>query len=301
MAHLREFPGELSKYEATRCKFAYRATLSITLEEKSTIEEVFWVYVQRLKNQVQQMDFSYLSAKEVHDIRTEIRVIRALIWLMTDKEEDTQLVKDLQIQDIQLKKLFKLFEYSRKLSVLRKSFKKTGVNDKYSQVVTKLIKKENHHIASKVKKRLKKEAILFGDGKDIKLEANIPMEMKLGVFKERLSKASINDIDTLHALRICNKKFKYLIEDGVLKLSEPKDLKILTGIHEQIGKLNDITENRLLLESLRTNNKLLLQKEESQTLESYYKVKEEKHIKKNQIPFVLHEEEMVLNVGLLFV
>ncbi len=50
------------------------------------------------------MDFSYLSAKEVHDIRTEIRVIRALIWLMTDKEEDTQLVKDLQIQDIQLKK-----------------------------------------------------------------------------------------------------------------------------------------------------------------------------------------------------
>ncbi len=107
------------------------------------------------------------------------------------------------------------------------------------------------------------------------------MEMKLGgVFKERLSKASINDIDTLHALRICNKKFKYLIEDGVLKLSEPKDLKILTGIHEQIGKLNDITENRLLLESLRTNNKLLLQKEESQTLESYYKVKEEKHIKK---------------------
>lgn len=78
--------------------------MSITLEEKSTIEEVFWVYVQRLKNQVQQMDFSYLSAKEVHDIRTEIRVIRALIWLMTDKEEDTQLVKDLQIQDIQLKK-----------------------------------------------------------------------------------------------------------------------------------------------------------------------------------------------------
>lgn len=150
--------------------------MSITLEEKSTIEEVFWVYVQRLKNQVQQMDFSYLSAKEVHDIRTEIRVIRALIWLMTDKEEDTQLVKDLQIQDIQLKKLFKLFEYSRKLSVLRKSFKKTGVNDKYSQVVTKLIKKENHHIASKVKKRLKKKKLfsLGGMEKTLSLKPIYP-------------------------------------------------------------------------------------------------------------------------------
>ena len=76
------------------------------------------------------------------------------------------------------------------------------------------------------------------------------IRLGLETYRHLALEASLEDMRSLHKLRICGKKLKYLTEAGILVFDNKKDYILLIAMHNTIGLLNDVSENRRLLKEL---------------------------------------------------
>lgn len=276
LAHMDEFPGEGSKYELARQKFALKQPFGVKLDSEMTLNGHYKSHMKFLQNCLKHLDYAYLTALEVHDVRTEIRTIRSMLWLIGNDTDEI-----ISIRGRQLKKIFKIFEQSRKYSVLKKSLKKAGIEKKNFHNLNVLIKKENRQIAVKVQKRLHKDEVLWGSKKLGDLtDVESRLIKKIDNYRSQSNKASKIDLDDLHELRIQGKRFKYMAEEGIIHLGDADDLRLISNLHDQIGKLNDIEENRRLLEYLEQERCMILSEDEKALMKAYYKMNEKRVTKK---------------------
>jgi len=274
LAHELEIGEYLPKYEQMRCEQAYKLFFKLVMKDLDEIDRIFQEKWSDLFCVLKSLDEQALDSKQVHTIRTEIRTLRAMIWML--KGYQSKGVKNL---DHFLKEVFIDLEQSRKLSVFRKSLKKAEASNKLMGQVSKLLQDENKKMIRKIRKRtLKWEKSV--DKVSIGLK-EIPQHEVLAIkhkiqedikkdYVSLLEKVSIKNLKSLHKLRIFGKKFLYLAESGVILFLDEHDGQLYSNIHRTVGGLNDIEENKKLLKIFMKEKSISLKKKEMDRLLIYY-------------------------------
>jgi len=147
LAHELEIGEYLPKYEQIRCEQAYKLFFKMVIKNLDEIDRIFQEKWAGLLRVLKSLDERALDGKLVHDIRTEIRTLRAMIWMLRGYQS-----KGVKTIDPLLKEVFIILEQSRKLSVFRKSLKKAEVSNTLIKEVSKLIQHENKKIIKKISK-----------------------------------------------------------------------------------------------------------------------------------------------------
>ncbi|VDN46995.1 conserved protein of unknown function [Petrocella atlantisensis] len=274
LAHELEIGEYLPKYEQMRCEQAYKLFFKIVMRDLDEIDRIFQEKWRDLFRVLKSLDEQALDSKQVHTIRTEIRTLRAMIWMLNGYQSKG--VKNLEHF---LKEVFIDLEQSRKLSVFRKSLKKAEASNKLIGQVSKLLQDENKKMIRKIRKRtLKREKSV--DKVNIGLKA-VPQHEALAIkykiqedlkkdYVSLLEKVSIKNLKSLHKLRIFGKKFLYLAESGVIIFLDEHDGQLYSNIHRTVGGLNDIEENKKLLKIFMKEKSISLKKKEMDRLLMYY-------------------------------
>ncbi|PKM56949.1 MAG: hypothetical protein CVU98_08635 [Firmicutes bacterium HGW-Firmicutes-3] len=274
LAHELEIGEYLPKYEQIRCEQAYKLFFKMVMMDLDAIDMIFQEKWAALVIVLKNLDEETLDGKQVHNIRTEIRTLRAMIWMLRGYQS-----KGVKRLDQFLKEVFIDLEQSRKLSVFRKSLKKAESSSKLIEQVTKLIQHENKKMIRKISKRiLKQEKVLYKE--NIGLKA-IPHQDALAIkykiqediksdYVSLLKTVSIKNLKSLHKLRIFGKKFLYLAESGIFSFLDEQDGQLYSNIHKTVGGLNDISENKNLLKFFMKKKSISLKKKEMERLLTYY-------------------------------
>lgn len=274
LAHELEIGEYLPKYEQMRCEQAYKLFFKLVMKDLDEIDRIFQEKWSDLLSVLKSLDEQVLDSKQVHTIRTEIRTLRAMIWML--KGYQSKGVKNL---DHFLKEVFIDLEQSRKLSVFRKSLKKAEASNKLIGQVSKLLQDENKKMIRKIRKRTIKQDKSI-DKVNIGLKA-VPQHEALAIkykiqedlkkdYVSLLEKVSIKNLKSLHKLRIFGKKFLYLAESGVILFLDERDGQLYGDIHRTVGGLNDIEENKKLLKIFMKEKSISLKKKEMDRLLMYY-------------------------------
>ncbi|MDF1615863.1 HD domain-containing protein [Petrocella sp. FN5] len=274
LAHKLEIGEYLPKYEQLRCEQAYKLFFKMVMKDFDEMDRIFKEKYVHLWSLLKDVDEESIDGKWVHNIRTEIRTLRAMIWLLKGYQS-----KDIKRLDAFLKEIFIDLELSRKLTVFRKSLKKAEMSPKFVKEVSNLIQDENKKMIKKIKKKLlgQEKAIQkvsFGL-KSMSHHEAIALKYKIQEDINRdyvflLKTVSIKDLKSLHKLRIFGKKFLYLAESGLVSFIDEDDGELYSNIHKTVGGLNDIRENKRLLKTLMKKKSISLKKKEMDRLLIYY-------------------------------
>jgi len=93
----------------------------------------------------------------------------------------------------------------------------------------------------------------------------------------------LDEMESLHQLRIYGKNFKDLIDNNVLTIGESFDLELINDLHMAIGRLHDIVENQKILSNYIKTNRINLNHKQELMITDFYEsrmVKEHKEIKR---------------------
>jgi putative nucleotidyltransferase with HDIG domain len=182
-----------------------------------------------------------LENVNVHETRTTIRTLRSFIRLL----DNTINYQYFEKFDKLLKKNFKSYEYSRKLSV----FKKELYNSLSIKILNKTIKKANSKIRNKIIKfQPKLENMISNFPQKIYININTVLKKQLSEYILTVNKVNQNDTTSLHRLRIKGKRIKFLMENNLVAY-DSRNLKVIQQLGKSIGDLNDIDENLQLLKN----------------------------------------------------
>jgi len=141
LAHKDEFQDGLPKYEKIRAEIARFSPMRIDFKSLDQAILIFNKQITEIVRILDTEDDSLITDIFVHDLRIAIRTIGAILTLVTTDESE----KYNQLQKV-LKKVFKLLEDSRKLTVFKKSLKKTGLSKSDYRFLKDLIEEENANI-----------------------------------------------------------------------------------------------------------------------------------------------------------
>ena len=204
----------------------------------------------------------YFDVNDVHQIRVTIRTIRSMIQILKNTT-DYKYFNDL---DKLLKNIFQSYEYSRKLSVFYPILNSSKLQNK----IKNNIDKENKNIKDKMDKETIKLKIMLNSFPDPTNE-NLDVVIKniLLEYIISINTVTFKDIESLHKLRIKGKMIKYLMELNLVEFNE-NHYNLLKVLHESIGNLNDIQENRILA----IDNKSKLTKKEYDSIKKQLKKSE---------------------------
>lgn len=243
LAHEDEFGEVISKYERVRIEDARLAPLIMALNDDKDLQKTLDKGLKKLNRHMKGLSKSGLTNKGVHQYRVQVRRIRALLWL---GDEDGVTGKGKALNKC-LKASFKDHGYVRQLAVFNRTLKRLSI----SKSIRKIIEKDMVINRRKVAKAIVGHRQSIGKAKIPKVSVrDEQLSTKLEDYRDKLRAADVRDMKGLHELRISGKKLKYLIEEGVVLVSEVKDYDRINDLHETIGQINDIYENRRLLPEL---------------------------------------------------
>jgi len=274
LAHELEIGEYLPKYECIRCEQAYKLFFKMVMKDLDEMDEIFQEKWDHLWVALKNMNEQSLDAKKVHTIRTEIRTLRAMIWILKGYQ-----FKGVKSIDEFLEEVFIDLEQSRKLSVFRKSLRKAESSNTLIMQVNKLVQIENKKMIRKIRKKMQHQEKIMNKisiglkaithHEALAIKHKIQEDIK-NDYIDLLEKVSINNLKSLHKLRIFGKKFLYLAESGIFSFLDEKDAELYGNIHRTVGGLNDIGENKKLLRTLIKKKSISLKKKEMDRVLTYY-------------------------------
>jgi len=269
LAHKDELQDELPRYERIRSEIARISPMRIDF---ASLEQAIFVFNKQMSEIIMMLDIEdegLLTGSCVHEFRIAIRSIRAVLTLVSDEE----LVRCNKLEKA-LKKIFKLFEDSRKLTVFQKSLKRAGLSKSDYSFLKVLIERENAKIILGFRNIKNKYEAQFHDSYDSILnedEAHLNFERNLFNYNQAFQMVRLDEMESLHQLRIHGKNFKYLIENEVLTIGEPIDLELINELHMAIGRLHDIGENMKLLVDFMSTGAIKLKDKQALMVTGFYK------------------------------
>ena len=249
LAHQDELGDQaLSRVEKIRCDLAmYNGRKLFTFVDLNQLgKEKIQKKIIKIKDSLSQGDENFFQKESIHLFRIDINKIRTLVWILNKAEtKKSDTFKNLGTQ---LKKLYHSNAYLRQLhvflSIIPKEEKWSPLRDFIKEQIIKEQKilnvKKWRQIFSKI--QISENTII--SKKDYKLS----IEELLADMRELTKSANTFEMDRLHKLRICAKKFKYLQELGILEI-ELIFSKALSELHEAIGDYHDTVELVNYLES----------------------------------------------------
>jgi len=249
LAHQDELGYQaLSRVEKVRCDLAmYNGGKLFAFSDSSQLEkESIQDKIIKIKDSLSQGDEIFFQKESIHLFRIEINKARTLIWLLNKVE--TKKSDTFRSLGNQLKKLYQNNAYLRQLhvflSIIPKEEKWSPLRDFIKEQSIKEQKilnvKKWRQIFSKIK--ISENTIIS------KTDYKLSIEELLADMRELTIRANSFEMERLHKLRICAKKFKYLQEMGIIEI-ELIFSKALSELHEAIGDYHDTVELVNYLES----------------------------------------------------
>ncbi len=267
LAHRDAFGNDLPEHEAFRIKDAYLPQLRLKFAKTKKIQSVLERRLTELDKTMKTLSKDNIPNKKVHKFRICIRRIRAILWL---NKKNTWSKEENKLNDA-LKKSFKDFEDVRRLAVFLKTLKDLQINDGLPNLIKVRINKEKKHIQKIIKEH---RSLIIKCREPLIKFSTQQGGQKISIYKNVLKAASLEDINSLHELRIVGKNLKYLIEESILINCSKEDIAMISDLHKTIGQLNDIEENRLLLATFIDTSDFEAIKTHANTIEVYMSNKE---------------------------
>jgi CHAD domain-containing protein len=272
LSHNTEFGGNIDEVEKLRCKMAAKGEcLLLGIEEKSAVETLLKEW-NALERHLERVVSGNADADLVHETRICIRKIRAVLKIM----------KSINIKPLEkaLKELFEKYSNLRECHVLRQHVNRIGKLEWLEKRLEKLHKGMLAELVSeveslternKIKKMSKMLLSVLGNG-DLKIIGADNVMRKYG---DSVRLAAIDDVESLHRMRIRGKTVKYLVELEIFTM-DMECIRLVKDMHSEIGKLHDIDVNRRLLKEIRYVGKDKLSVKEVKRAKEYFDKMEEK-------------------------
>ncbi|HKL10579.1 MAG TPA: CHAD domain-containing protein [Clostridia bacterium] len=272
LSHNKEFDGEIDALEKTRCRFAEKGECRLLrCKDIDTIEMLKekWGDLESLLEETASGD---ADSKMVHETRICIRKIRAILKTMNSIS-----VKPFEDD---LKKLFKKYSDLRECHVLKQNVIKVGkmkwFEDRLESIHDHMLVELKEQIESLYNRNgineMRQKLINIMKAEDSSIVGSGQVMKR---YADGVRKAEMDNVDTLHRLRIRGKAVKYLVDLGLFEMDE-ECRKLVKSMHSEIGKLHDIHVNRRLVNESKYAGNVKLNDKEMKRIKEYFCKMEEK-------------------------
>lgn len=276
LAHADEFSLSNRIHESIRVRCSLQIPLRFSLTSQEEINSILLRDINILYKRLKNLKTKTISEKDVHSIRVSIRSICSIISML----KGTRQWKDYRALYKDLKKVFKLFETSRKLTVFKNSLIEAGLTKKDVKIISTAINVENEKAIRKLVK-LRNNIGKSLRMNDWKIHAHKEMKnafnLKVHQYKRSLQNSNSKSIESIHNLRIQGKLFKYLIEDGIVIVNNVinnqnniLDIKLIDELHNSIGKIHDVMENKFMYKQYFESGKSKMKPKKVLLVKRYY-------------------------------
>jgi CHAD domain-containing protein len=272
LSHNTEFGGNIDEVEKLRCKIATKGEcLLLGIDGKSAVETLLkeWDSLERYLERAVLRD---ADAELVHETRICIRKIRAVLKIM----------KSIKIKPLEakLKELFEKYSDLRECHILRQHVNKIGkleqlekhLENIHEDMLAELVRDVGVLTEGNGIKKNKEMLLNVLENGDLQIISSENVMRKYG---DSVRLAEIDDVESLHRMRIRGKTVKYLVELDIFTM-DMECLRLVKDMHSEIGMLHDIDVNRSLLKETRYVGKNKLSAKETKRVKEYFDKMEEK-------------------------
>jgi len=271
LSHNTEFNGAIDEVEKARCRLAEKGEcrlISCAGCDPLGILNEKWGELETL---LERTASGGADAETVHETRICIRNIRAILKIM--KSGNIKLFED------DLKAIFKKYSDLRECHVLRQQVKKAckikWLEERLESVHERMISELAEDIKSLVKlngiEELRRKISKIQNGQDLSI---LGAGAVMNDYSDAVRLSEMDDVESLHRMRIKGKTVKYLVELGLFEMDE-ECFKLVNSMHGEIGRLHDIDVNRAFINGSAYLGGNKLSKEEMKCLESHFKKMED--------------------------
>lgn len=247
LSHQDEFgyPTD-DEYERIRIELIGRKETHFSIESEMSINTLFSRYCDHLIALLETPPKNFNHW--VHEVRVTIRKIEALLYF----SENEGLKRD---SHLALKPIFKKLSKSRMLYVVSRNISTQETFPNLKNELLEALETENlllmtylnEHINSDFSTILKNQ--LNGNEYYLNFDSNLFLKL-VRRYVKRLNLTEINDVHSLHQLRIQGKHLKYILGSGMVQLSDSTLQDTILTLHDLLGDLNDISDQRKFFKSL---------------------------------------------------
>ena len=272
LSHKTEFDGDIDDFEKLRCRLAEKGGCRLNpCDGSDPVEKLKekWCDLERLLNKTAS---GGADSEMVHETRVCIRNIRAILKTMKSRE-----IKSFEDD---LKELFKKYTDLRECHVLRRHVIRAGkikwFEERLECIHDRMIAELTENIASLQK--LKGISEIKRKMFDVINDEYLSIVGAADVMKryaDSVRSADLDDVDSLHRMRIRGKAAKYLVELGLFEMDE-QCCKLVNLMHGEIGKLHDVDVNKRLVNDERYIGNGKLSDKEMKRIDRYFRKREEK-------------------------
>lgn len=264
LAHQDEFGYPTDKeYERIRIELIGQKETQFSIVSEVEIATLFSRYCDHLIALLETppKDFNHW----VHEVRVTIRKIGALLYF----SENGGLKRD---TNLALKPIFKKLSKSRMLYVVSRNLSTQEAFPLLKEDLGTALEAENTLLKAYLKDHLNSDFItilknqLNGNEYYLNFDSNLFLKLVKSYIK-RLNFTEMNDVHALHQLRIEGKHLKYILGSGMVQLSDSTLQDTILTLHDLLGDLNDISDQRKFFKTLSIDPEeyqLLLTHQESQ-------------------------------------
>ena len=271
LSHNFEFGGNIDEEEKLRCKIAAKWECLLLCADGKRIVETLLKEWEALERQLERVCSNDVDDELVHETRIRIRKIRAILKTM----------KSIKIKPLEekLKKLFEKYSDLRECHVLRKYVNEIGkldwlekrLDNIHEDMLAELVREVGALNESDKINKMKKMLLNILENVDLQFIAS---ENVMRNYGDSVRLAEIDDVESLHRMRIRGKTVKYLAMLGIFTM-DMECLRLVKNMHSEIGILHDINVNRNLLKETRyVGEKKLSAKEAKRVKEIFDKIEE---------------------------
>ncbi|MBK5252142.1 MAG: CHAD domain-containing protein [Peptostreptococcaceae bacterium] len=266
LSHNAEFGGNINEVEKLRCKMISKGEcLLLGIDGKSAVEILLEEW-EALERHLERAVSGDADAELVHETRIRIRKIRAILKTMKSKT-----IKPFEEN---LKELFEKYSDLRECHVLRLHVIKIGkldwlekrIENIHEDMLAELVRDVRGLTENNKIKKMKKRLLNILENANLQIIGSENVMMKYG---DSVRLAEIDDVESLHRMRIRGKTVKYLIELGIF-IMDMECLRLVQDMHSEIGRLHDINVNRSLFKEIRYVGKDKLSAKETKRVKEYF-------------------------------